>query len=458
VLSRRVGRRGLHVLVLVALVGLLAAWLPAGADRVPFRMDASNQAGRWKPMDPSWLPAGADQVPFRMDGSNQAGRWKPMDEFGGSVYVAYNAWGGSNMGGSTDRHTVYVARRNASGVWVRGYLPAAGGRPAVFPDDIGHKQPTIAIDGHGFIHVFASMHDTNWRYYRSSRPGDPTTMVDRSSEMPDQGGRFTYPNGIRARNGDVYLIIRDLAVGRFYRWDNSANIWSRVATFASQTNYVVYPDDLLPDAAGNLHIAWEWAYGGASGLRHLGSHMRYEPATGRFVDAAGRQLTTPVGTTSTAVYQPLEPGERATDQGGENNPPGFQSAKLAIDPGTGRPVAAYRMRLTAGGRFQIRVAEWDGTAWRRQTVYAGSYTTYAAIDVTIRGSRPRVYYAKSGVPNGNQAFAAVRQPDGRWVEDPPLLPGVRVERLAADQRGTADWVFLSAPTERKLYLRRVAVS
>jgi hypothetical protein len=403
------------------------------------------------------LPAGAEQVPFRMDASNQAGWWKPIDELNGNVYVAYNAWGGSSLGGPSDRHTVYVARRDTSGNWVRGYMPAAGGGPAVFPDDIGHRQPTVALDGDGYIHVFAAMHNTNWRYYRSSRPGDPTTMVDRSAQMPDQGGRFTYPNAIRTPNGDVYLIIRDYPAGRLYRWDNAADVWSRVATFADQANYVVYPDDIIPDAAGNLHIAWEWAYGGSSGLRHLGSHARYEPATGRFFDAAGRQLATPIGTSSTAVYQPLEPGERATDRGAENNPPGFQSAKLAIDPATGRPRAAYRMRLTSGGKFQVRHAEWDGTAWRRQTVYAGNYTTYAAIDITIHRGQPRVYYAKTGVPSGNQAFAASRQVDGRWVEDAPLLPGVLVERLAVVQRNEVDWVYFSAPTDRKLYLRRLVL-
>jgi hypothetical protein len=423
-------RRRLRFLGLIALVGLLVACLPAGAEQVPFRMDASNQAG--------W--------------------WKPIDEFGGNVYVAYNAWGGSGLGGPSDRHTVYVARRDQSGNWVRGYLPAAGGGAAVFPDDIGHRQPTVALDGDGYIHVFAAMHNTNWRYYRSSRPGDPTTMVDRSGQMPDQGGRFTYPNAIRTPNGDVYLIIRDYPAGRLYRWNNAANTWSRAATFANQANYVVYPDDIVPDAAGNLHIGWEWAYGASSGLRHLGSHARYEPATGRFFDAAGRQLTTPIGTGSTAVYQPLEPGERVTDRGSESNPPGFQSAKLAIDPATGRPVAAYRMRLTTGGRFQVRYAEWDGTAWRRQTVYAGSYTTYAAIDVTNHGGQPRVYYAKSGVPSGHQAFAASRQADGRWVEHPPLLPGIRVERLAVVQRNEVDWAYLSAPPEMKLYLRRIVLT
>jgi hypothetical protein len=48
------------------------------------------------------------------------------------------------------------------------------------------------------------------------------------------------------------------------------------------------------------------------------------------------------------------------------------------------------MRLTPKGRFQVRFARWDGTAWQRETVYAGRYTTYAAVDVTVHGGLPRV--------------------------------------------------------------------
>jgi BNR repeat-containing family member len=406
----------------------------------------------------SCLPPGATEVPYRMDASNQAGWWHPMDAHGGNLFLAYNAWGGSNQGGATDTHTVYVARRSPSGAWVRGCLRTASGACAVFPDDIGHNQPTVAVDGDGYIHVFASMHANNWRYFRSSRPGDPTSMVNRSATMPDQGGRYTYPNATRTPNGDVYLIIRHLSVGRLYRWNDGANTWSRVATFASDPNYVAYPDDVVSDQAGNIHIAWEWAYGGADGLRHLGSYLRYQPATGGFFNAASAPVAVPARTGSPVVYQPVEPGEDPTDQGSAENPPGLQSAKLVINPATGRPLVGYRFRATAGGRFQVRLAEWTGAAWQRQIVYAGRYTTYAAIDVTLQGGAPRVYYAKTAVPNGDQAFASVRQPDGRWVEDPPLLPGIRVERLSVIEVGSVDHLYLAAPSARRLYHRAITLT
>jgi hypothetical protein len=294
------------------------------------------------------------------------------------------------------------------------------------------------------------MHQVTWRYYRSTRPGDPTSMVNRSAEMPDQGHPITYPNATRTVTGDVYLIARDFPDGRLYRWDNTANTWTRAATFARDPSYGVYPDDVVSDAAGNVHIAWEWAYGGADGLRHLGSYVRYEPATGRLRNVAGTELTAPAThATRSAVYQPLEPGESDTDRGSAENPPGLQSAKLVLDPATGYPKAAYRFRPTAGGRFEVRLAEWDGVAWRRSVVYAGKYTTYAAIDVTLRAGVPRVYYAKTAVPSRNQAFIATRRPDGHWVEA-LVLAGVPVERLAVTARGAVDHVYLSTPSQRRL--------
>lgn len=392
------------------------------------------------------------EVPFRIDASNQAGWWKPIDAFDGVLYVAFNAWGGPGGAnrGDRDTHTVYIARRAANGAWSRGCLKGATGACAVYRDDVGHRQPSIAIDGHGHIHAFAAMHQDGWIYHRSEAPGDIGSMVDRSSQMPDQDIRCTYPALARAANGDVYLIVRAVDVGRLYRWDNASKTWSRVATFAAQPDFVVYPNDVVGDAAGHIHIAWEWAYGGGNGLRHLGSYLRYEPATNRFYNAAGSEVTVPATTTSPVVYQPLEGSEQATDRDSPTGPPGVQSAKLAIGQATRRPAAAYRYRSVPGGPWRVRLAEWTGSSWQRQVVYEGAYSTYAAVDVSLHGGGVRVYYAKQLTAAGDQAFAASRQANGSWTET-LLLPGVRVERLSVIRRGSTDYLYLAAPYSHRLY-------
>lgn len=399
---------------------------------------------------PAEAEVATSRVPYRMDASNQAGWWKPVEEFNGRVYLAYNAWGGPTAGGANDTHTVYVAKREPDGTWTRGCARMSGGDCAVYPDDIGHNQPSIAIDGDGYLHAFVSMHNNDWRYYRSAAPGDVTTLVDRSADMPDQGGLYTYPNVARTGGGDLYLIVRAYPDGRLYRWNNATNAWSRVATFASAPNYVVYPDDVIGDANGDVHLAWEWAYGGANGLRHLASYLRYDPAANTFHNAAGARLTVPATTTSPVVYQPLEGQEQSTTRDDPTGPPGVQSAKLAVDPATTRPLAAYRYRPAHGDPWRVRLAEWTGAAWQRETVYEGTYDTTAAVDISRYGTGLRVYYAKADTLTGDQAFAATRQPTGTWTET-VLLPGIRVQRLAVIRRGPTDYLYLSAPAVHELH-------
>ena len=52
-----------------------------------------------------------------------------------------------------------------------------GAAQAEYTDDVGHNQPSIARDGSGRLHVFASMHNNAWRYFRSDTVGGapPTT-------------------------------------------------------------------------------------------------------------------------------------------------------------------------------------------------------------------------------------------------------------------------------------------
>lgn len=392
--------------------------------------------------------AATELVPYRMDASNQAGWWKPIDEFNGVVYMAYNAWGSASAGGANDTHTVYVARRQPDGSWTRGCMQTATGACQVFPDDLGHSQPTIAIDGDGYIHAWVAMHgDIGWNYFRSTAPGDVGAMV--RATMPDPGN-YTYPSATRISNGDVYLIIRAGPNGRLYRWNNAANTWSQVATFAHSSGYVVYPDDVIGDANGNVHIAWEWAYGGTGGLRHYGSYLRYSPATNRFYNAAGSAMTLPVSTRSGGVvYQPIEGSESPT---GVGNAPGVQSAKVALNQVNGRPLVAYRYRSAAGGPFRVKLAEWNGSGWVRSVVYGGVYDTFAAVDISTYGaSGVRVYYAKNQTNGDDHAFAATRQSStGTWPET-LLLSGVPVERLSVTRRGTIDHLYLAAPGTRQLF-------
>ncbi|MFF1650892.1 BNR-4 repeat-containing protein [Streptomyces sp. NPDC058240] len=199
-----------------------------------------------------------EKVPYAMDSSNQAAWWTPAATYKGRGQYTYFAF--NEPGSTAATHRPAIARRDPDGVWSRLPLLDKSGQQAEFADDNGHNQPSVARDGSGRLHVFASMHANAWRYFRTEAAGGDVT--DHAAELPDQGVGITYPIVATAPNGDLYLAARvgsgsDQRPGKLYRWDNAAARWSVVATFADALNRSVYPDDLTVDAAGRVHLLYE---------------------------------------------------------------------------------------------------------------------------------------------------------------------------------------------------------
>jgi len=170
------------------------------------------------------VPASIETV-AGIDTSNQAGWWTPLVEFGGATYYAFDA-----PGSQAGTHVVYVAERGPSGATASSCLTAAG-RCLEFSDDIGHHQPSIAVDGAGFIHVLTGMHSSRWqqRYFRSTAPNSVAGFTVRSATLPDQTWTFTYPVLAAAPDGGLYL-----AAYRYRRWDGERMHVRRAAWDGSQ--------------------------------------------------------------------------------------------------------------------------------------------------------------------------------------------------------------------------------
>lgn len=337
-----------------------------------------------------------EQVPREVDSSNQAAWWRPIVVRGNTSYVAFNA-----PGPTAGTHEVKVGVKVGSGPWVFGVLRDENGVVWTHADDIGHDQPTMAVDGDGFIHVFADHHVDNWRYFRSSAANDPSNIVRRVGAMPGSVGA-TYPIAEEAPNGDIFLMLRNHASGagqgELFRWNDTTNVWSKIAVFAREAGNYVYPDDLRVDSAGNVHLAFEWAYGMPRPLRHYGSYLRYEVSTGLWKTANGTAVTLPVTrATPNLVYQGLSAGEQWNNS---DTGIGIQAAGLTIDS-QNRPSIAYRYRTDGGSNgldFDIYRIRWNGTSWADRTrIYTANDDVSAAIETTHNGTRARVYWTVAGV-------------------------------------------------------------
>ncbi len=393
---------------------------------------------------PAHAAASVTLVPYPMDSSNQAGWWSPLETYVGGFQYAYMAF--NEPGSTAGTHKVAIARRDGSGAWLR--LPVMNGAvQAEYPDDIGHNQPSLARDGSGRFHVFASMHNNTWRYFRSDTVGGSPT--NHSADLPDQGTGVTYPVMTTAPNGDVYVMARldgsGARSGRLYRWNNATSTWSRVAVFASSANRAVYPDDLQFDSAGNLHLLWEWGLYPATGFRHELSYLRYSPATGTFADHSGAAVTVPVSLSTADVIQPLTAGEAYG--GNDDTGPAVQSAKLTLDATS--PKVVYRYRTATN--FVVWYAYLSGGNWVRDTVYSASQTT-AAIDITWHPTEgKRVYYVTT---TGTGRVHSAVKPGSSWVHT-SVAPGVPIDRLAVERDSLGvDVLYLTDTGNGRLYYGR----
>lgn len=384
-----------------------------------------------------------EALPYRMDTSNQAGWWKPVAVHGGRVFVAFNG-----PAPRSDRHRVWVASRPlAGGEWRRGCLRLRKQRRCVtYQDDIGHNQPTIAVDGRGFIHVFASMHHSSWQghYFRSRRARWVTTMRS-SNDLWPRHSRFTYPVAATSPSGDVWLLARqsgiDPVLGRMYRWDADARRWHAERSFAAASPRGVYPDDVVFSPDGRVHLVWSWSGGGAGGVKHAGSYIVYDPDSRSYANAAGEPVASPATPDSPTVFQPLETGE---DWSQVMDGYGQRGAKLALTA-DGRPFVVYRYQAPADGstaavadEAKMRTAEWNGTEWVRTDVYDGR--TSEGFGVTVHDDGARVYYDDR--PSYATSYLTI---DGaQW----PVTSGTSAVVTA----GGADIVYRSVPSQRTLYV------
>ncbi|KAF4994830.1 hypothetical protein FGRMN_5564 [Fusarium graminum] len=398
-------------------------------------------------------PSSLITISTAVDANSQAGWWDPLDEYGGYAWLAYLR---NPPGGSTANHNVMVARRSISdGSISRDCVKTSSGECAVFMDDLGHNTPSISVDGDGYVHVFTSMHNEPWRYFRSATPYS-STLVDASSDMPDQTTKITYPIVKRDATGNLWLIVRGQAAndnnakgGYLYKYTLDDGTWSRVSIWAYNKGYSVYPDDIAFSSDGDVHLQWEWSKYPASAVRHQGSYARYRPSTNIFTSASGATVSIPITqNTPDIVYQPLTTGETYSGDINASPGPAFQSAKLALYERSGSVHIqhAYRFKTSNAGTWQVRRATGTyGTQdpWTRDILYQDGETS-AGIGITHDGTTARIYYCRSS----GSAYVLENAGGAGWINN-AIEPAVgkKVQRLQALMRSDGtDVLYLGSPT------------
>jgi hypothetical protein len=388
------------------------------------------------------------ELPFLPDPSNRAGWWKPVAVSEGQPVLAFCA-----PGTTGEVHQIQVAQRDAAGNWalLRCYEDESK-TIAQYPNDSGHRQPSIAVDGSGRLHLVGSLHTSAMNYYRDNGSGGD--LFNRSEEMPDGHTTFTYPILKTAPNGDVYLIARvdeylrteeKRREGKLYRWENAKEQWSVIGAFAGETDRAVYPEDLEIDAAGNVHILYEWSAFPSSGFRHALSYIKYEAASGNWTDHSGSRIVVPANVAASDHIQPLLATEqwrgisRAASKAYDG--PAVQTGKMRIGV-DGAIHVVFRHRDTEGDVFKIKTA-WtaDGARWLVEEVYADT-ETQASLDLIVTGSDQRIYYVTGKHGRDGSAVVAHKPTNGLVYMHEPLSPGLAISHLAVVHHDGTDYVYL----------------
>ncbi|ENZ7981878.1 BNR-4 repeat-containing protein [Klebsiella pneumoniae] len=386
--------------------------------------------------------------------SNQAGWWHPLDSFQGKEYYALN-----KEFGSPGEHHVEIVKRTSDGTLTRGLCKLFDGTIAVYANDIGHNNPSIAVDGDGYIHVLTSMHGNLLRYFCSVLPHDVTDMAEASWSFPDVDWVYTYPTITRGPGGDVYCMMRagvrssvgaNKQLGVIYHYDVAAKQWSRFAPAAETVNRAVYPDDLSAQADG-LHIIFQWAPYPASAVRHVGEYgIIGNDGIMRTVN--GLQVPMPVAQGQLA-YKPLQAGENPAS--GTGLTIGIQSAKFAFD-GDALSHIAYRFRTeddpngTYFSKFRVFVTTWNGSSWVEEEIaYVPPEVgdTSAALAATIQGGKRRVYFSVEYTAGGSKVAVIVLAEDAgaEWTYSILGNTAPTLLRLGSVQLDDGDVLYVSSP-------------
>ena len=348
---------------------------------------------------------------FNADASNRAGWWKPIVAKDGMLSIVFNFDGHEESGckeNSNHKLTLATKFDNQSWEYVTAKLKNRN-RYWSACDDLGHRQPTIAIDGDGRVHVWAGMHSEpdGCCYFTFQHDLEEFEQNDAFQNK----GSFTYPIPAAAPNGDIFLAIRNLpdsqsdsevnrfeGQGELHTWNNGNKEWRKVSSFAAHTftehgsNAIAYPDDLYVDSNGIVHILWEWAVNSTSDRRYLGSYLKFDPVQQVFLTADNEMVFEPVNLSTLTELPSLtfEPSNPFLDRGDY-----IQSAKLEYDGDYCSPCIVYRVLGNKGNN--IAFTRWNDGDWAKpELLYSSNINSFATIDASIDEDKFTVYYALVG--------------------------------------------------------------
>jgi hypothetical protein len=205
------------------------------------------------------------------------------------------------------RRATIAWRRLEETAWQRRTLPVTTGWDS-------HNYLTLALDRGGHLHLSGDMHRTPLRYFRSTNPLDPSSLVQLDRMTGELEDRTTYPSFINGPEGDLLFTYRDGGSGNgnqiYNRYDHATRTWSRLIDTPltdgeGERNAYFHGPVKGPD--GWFHLAWVWRETPDASTNHDLSHARSRDLV-RWETASGTPLRLPIRLGDGATIDPVPSG------------------------------------------------------------------------------------------------------------------------------------------------------
>ena len=231
-----------------------------------------------------------------------------------------------------------------------------------------HNYITMAFDRDGYLHVAGNMHVVPLIYFRSTRPGDASSLVRVPAMTGNNETRVTYPYFFYDPNGALLFQYRfgKSGAGDTYRdrYDEQTKTWKPVTDqplFEGGSARNAYPIDPVYGPDGWYHQVWVWRESPMADSNHDLSYARSRDLS-HWETAAGLPLKLPLTLDTPGLI--LDP---VPQHGGLIN--GSQS--IGFDS-KGNLVIAYT-KYDAKGITQLYFARWQDDKWNIQQASDWNY-------------------------------------------------------------------------------------
>ena len=179
--------------------------------------------------------------------------WFALQTVGNMQFVAYY---------DRDRMMTVASRELESETWTRQTLPNRLRWDS-------HNSVAMGIDKKGYIHVSGNMHVDPLVYFRSEKPFDVTSMVERNQMLGINEGGVTYPRFFYNNDQDLLFSYRSGTCGNgnilVNRFETESKKWERYMKEAlfegveeSDTRAAYHR--FVRDSDGIFHFIWMWRW------------------------------------------------------------------------------------------------------------------------------------------------------------------------------------------------------